>query len=41
LDLTSGDGAVVTNRFDYVEIAPSERLVMEHGSDIDDDNASE
>ena len=38
-DMISGDGTVFTNRFDYVEIAPSERLVMEHGSDIDDDPA--
>lgn len=36
-DMISGDGTVFTNRFDYVEIAPSERLVMDHGSDIDDD----
>ena len=38
-DMISGDGTVFTNRFDYVEIAPSERLVMEHGSYIDDDPA--
>jgi uncharacterized protein YndB with AHSA1/START domain len=36
-DMISGDGTVFTNRFDYVEIAPSKRLVMDHGSDIDDD----
>ena len=38
-DMTSGDGAVDTNRFDYLEIVPNERLVMDHGSDIDDDPA--
>jgi uncharacterized protein YndB with AHSA1/START domain len=38
-DMTSGDGTVFTNRFDYVEIVPSERLVMDHGSDTDDDPA--
>ena len=36
-DMTSGDGTVYTNRFDYLEIVPSERLVMDHGSDTDDD----
>jgi uncharacterized protein YndB with AHSA1/START domain len=36
-DMTSGDGTVFTSRFDYLEIVPSERLVMDHGSDIDDD----
>jgi len=38
-DMTSGDGTVYTNRFDYLEIAPSERLVLDHGSDADDDPA--
>ena len=38
-DMTSADGTVFTNRFDYVEIVPGERLVMDHGSDIDDDPA--
>jgi len=38
-DMTSGDGTVFTNRFDYLEIVPSQRLVMDHGSDIDDDPA--
>ena len=38
-DMTSGDGTVFTNRFDYLEIVPSERIVMDHGSDIDDDPA--
>ena len=38
-DMTSGDGTVFTNRFDYVAILPSERLVMDHGSDTDNDPA--
>ncbi len=36
-DMTSGDGTVFTNRFDYVEVVPDERLVLDHGSDVDDD----
>ena len=36
-DMTSGDGSVFTNRFDYVEVVPDERLVLDHGSDVDDD----
>ena len=38
-DMTSGDGTVFTNRFDYLEVVPSERLVLDHGSDADDDPA--
>jgi uncharacterized protein YndB with AHSA1/START domain len=38
-DLVSPDGTTYTNRFDYLELAPNERLVMDHGSDIDDDPA--
>ena len=38
-DMTSGDGTVFTNRFDYLEVVPSERLVLDHGSDVDDDPA--
>jgi uncharacterized protein YndB with AHSA1/START domain len=38
-DMTSADGTVYTNRFDYLEILPGEKLVMDHGSDIDDDPA--
>ncbi len=38
-DMVSGDGTLYTNRFDYLEIVPGERLVMDHGSDIDDDPA--
>ena len=36
-DMTSADGTVYTNRFDYLEIVPSEKLVMDHGHDVDDD----
>jgi uncharacterized protein YndB with AHSA1/START domain len=36
-DMVSPDGTVFTNRFDYLEIIPGERLVLDHGSDIDDD----
>ena len=36
-DMTAPDGTVFTNRFDYLEIVPGERLVMDHGSDMDDD----
>src|SRR4029079_6480532 len=36
-DMTSGDGTVYTNRFDYLDVVPVERLVLDHGSDIDDD----
>ena len=38
-DMVSPDGTTYTNRFDYLEVAPDERLVMDHGSDIDDDPA--
>jgi uncharacterized protein YndB with AHSA1/START domain len=36
-DMTSADGILYTNRFDYLEIVADERLVLDHGSDIDDD----
>jgi uncharacterized protein YndB with AHSA1/START domain len=38
-DMTSGDGTVYTSRFDYLDVVPGERLVMDHGSDADDDPA--
>jgi uncharacterized protein YndB with AHSA1/START domain len=38
-DMISGDGTVFTNRFDYLEVVLDERLVLDHGSDIDDDPA--
>lgn len=36
-DMVSADGTLFTNRFDYLEVVPGERLVMDHGSDRDDD----
>ena len=36
-DITSADGTLFTNRFDYLEVAPGERLVFDHGHDVDDD----
>ena len=36
-DMVAGDGTVYTNRFDYVEVVPGERLVLDHGHDVDDD----
>jgi uncharacterized protein YndB with AHSA1/START domain len=36
-DMTSSDGTLYTNRFDYLEIVPGQRLVMDHGSDVEDD----
>jgi uncharacterized protein YndB with AHSA1/START domain len=36
-DMVAGDGTLFTNRFDYLEVVPGTRLVMDHGSDIDDD----
>jgi uncharacterized protein YndB with AHSA1/START domain len=38
-DMVSGDGTVFTNRFDYLDVVPAERLVLDHGSDADDDPA--
>jgi uncharacterized protein YndB with AHSA1/START domain len=38
-DMTSPDGTSYPSRFDYLEIVPAERLVFDHGSDIDDDPA--
>jgi uncharacterized protein YndB with AHSA1/START domain len=36
-DMVAADGTLYTNRFEYVEVVPNDRLVMDHGSDIDDD----
>lgn len=36
-DMVSPEGTVFTNRFDYLEVVPNERLVLDHGSDVDDD----
>ena len=38
-EMVSGDGTVYTNRFDYLEVVRAERLVLDHGSDVDDDPA--
>ena len=38
-DMTARDGTVFTNRFDYLEVVPGERLILDHGSDADDDPA--
>ena len=38
-DIVSGEGTLFTNRFDYLEVVPGERLLFDHGSDIDDDPA--
>jgi len=31
------DGTVLSGRFDYLDVVPGERLVMDHGSDADGD----
>src|SRR4051812_29197102 len=36
-DMTAPDGTVFTNRFEYLDVVPGERLVLDHGSDADDD----
>ena len=36
-DMVFRDGTVFTNRFHYLEVVPDRRLVMDHGSDRDDD----
>jgi len=38
-DMTSASGTVFTNRFAYLEVVAGERLVLDHGSDTDDDPA--
>jgi uncharacterized protein YndB with AHSA1/START domain len=38
-DMVSADGTIFTNRFDYLEVVPVERLVLDHGSDTNDDPA--
>jgi uncharacterized protein YndB with AHSA1/START domain len=37
LDMTAPDGTQYSGRFDYLEVVPGERLVFDHGSDVDDD----
>lgn len=36
-DMIAPDGTLYTNRFDYLAVVTDEQLVMDHGSDIDDD----
>lgn len=36
-DMVSGDGTLFTNRFDYLEVVPGARLVLDHSADVDDD----
>ena len=36
-DMIGPDGTLYTNRVEYLEISPNERLVFWHGSDIDND----
>ena len=38
-DMVSPDGTSFTNRFDYLEVVPGERIVLDHGSDVDHDPA--
>ncbi len=38
-DMVSGEGTRYSNRFEYLEIVPGERLVLDHGADVDDDPA--
>jgi uncharacterized protein YndB with AHSA1/START domain len=37
VEMTSPDGTAFPGRFDYLEVVPDERLVLDHGSDADDD----
>ena len=34
-DMCAEDGTVYTNRFTFIEVLPDRRLVMNHGSDVD------
>ena len=36
-DMVAPDGTVFTNRYHYFEVVPNQKLVMDHGSDIDND----
>lgn len=36
-DMRAPDGTLYTNRVEYLEIVPPERLVFDHGTDVDDD----
>src|SRR5262249_60813699 len=33
-DMVAGDGTLFTNRFDYLQVVPGERLVLDHGTDV-------
>ena len=35
--MVAPDGTAFPSRFDYLEVVPGERLVMDHGADVDDD----
>ncbi len=36
-DMTYSDGTIFTNRFDYIDVVDGSKIVVDHGSDIDDD----
>ena len=36
-DMKAPNGTIYPNRIEYLEIVPNERLVFDHGEDIDDD----
>lgn len=36
-DMKAPNGTVYPNRIEYLEIVPNERLVFDHGEDIDND----
>ena len=36
-DMVAPDGTLYTNRFDYLVVVTDQRLVMDHGPDVDDD----
>lgn len=35
-DMRAEDGTIYSNRFSYLEVQPNSRLIMNHGSDVDD-----
>lgn len=37
IEMTAPDGTRYPGRLDYLEVVPGERLVMDHGADVDDD----
>lgn len=36
-NMVAADGTVFTNRYHYFEVVPNQKLVMDHGSDMDND----